>query len=82
MPITGDLGNAGETDVTNTGTLVGAFNIGAVGVSPTTVNGVTFAPFEVLGQGSGTTVGNFTLFTYNSGTGLNILVTQMRVKAT
>ena len=51
--------SAVETDVLNTGILVGAFNLGAAGVSSTTVNGVTFAPFAV--SGTSTTVGDYVL---------------------
>src|SRR4051812_43188466 len=48
---------SGISDVTTAGTLVGAFNLGADGVSQATVNGVTFAPFAYTAPT--TTVGNF-----------------------
>lgn len=57
---------SGDTDVLNTGALVGAFNVGDGGVGATTVNGVTFNPFTVNSTGgpvSNVTVGNFNLAT-------------------
>jgi hypothetical protein len=61
-PPTG-LNIAADTDVATTGTPVAAFNLGTTGVAATTINGVTFAPFAVVGDdGPGTpTVGNFKL---------------------
>ena len=52
-----------DTNVINTGTVMGAFNVGAPGVPGATVNGVTFAPFEIdtIYFSGSTTVGNFTL---------------------
>lgn len=49
---------AGDTDVSLTGSLVRAFNVGSSAVPPsaTTVNGVLFEPIT-----QGSTVGNFTL---------------------
>ena len=57
---------SGDADVLDTGTVVGAFNPGPAGVPSTTVNGVTFAPFEVPTDNAvaSTTVGDFT-FTYS-----------------
>lgn len=57
---------SGDTDVSTSGTLVGAFNIGGTGVPSTTVNGVTFQSF-VVGT-TGGTAGNFAL----SGSGILI----------
>ena len=57
---------SGDTDVLNTGALVGAFNVGDGGVGATTVNGVAFSPFAVNSGGgavSNVTVGNFNLST-------------------
>jgi hypothetical protein len=48
----------GTSDVGTLGEVVGAFNIGSVGVPDTTVNGVTFHGFETT-AGSGSS-GNFT----------------------
>ncbi len=50
---------SGNADVSTNGNLVGAFNVGGVGVPSTTVNGVPFQSFAAPG-GNGT-VGNFTL---------------------
>lgn len=36
---------SGDTDVVTTGSLVAAYNLGDTGVTSTTVNGVTFAPY-------------------------------------
>ena len=58
---------SGDTDVSTSGTLVGAFNIGGTGVPSTTVNGVTFQSFAV-GSTTGGTVANFAL----SGSGILI----------
>ena len=49
---------SGDTDVSTTGTLVGAFHVGGQGVATTTVNGVTFQAFALSGKS--TTSGNFT----------------------
>lgn len=49
-----------DSDVVTTGTLVQANVMGLVGMAATTVNGVTFAPFEMGGSKS-VTVGNVTL---------------------
>ena len=57
---------SGDSDVLNTGALVGAFNVGDGGVGSTTVNGVAFSPFAVNSTGgpvSNVTVGNFNLAT-------------------
>ena len=51
----------GDSNVSTAGTLVGAFNTGAVGVPPTTVNGVTFQSFAVPHLTFGATVGNFAI---------------------
>jgi hypothetical protein len=59
----------GDSDVSTQGTLVNAFNLGASGVTFTTVNGVTFAAFTFAGFGSFTTTtasGNYS-FTEDSG---------------
>jgi hypothetical protein len=59
----------GDSDVSTAGTLVNAFNLGADGVTFTTVNGVTFTAFTFPGFGSfSTTVasGNYS-FTEDSG---------------
>ena len=50
---------SGDANVLNSYTTVGAFNLGAAGVSSTAVNGVTFAPFAITGASN--TVGNFTV---------------------
>lgn len=47
----------GESNVSTTGTLLGAFNVGDIGVPSTTVNGVSFQSFQAP-AGNGT-VGNF-----------------------
>jgi PEP-CTERM motif len=52
-------GISGDTDVSTTGTLAGAFNIGGPGVATTTVNGVTFTGLAV--SGTSVTSGNFNL---------------------
>lgn len=49
---------AGDTDVSTSGTLVGAVNIGPRGVASTTVNGTTFAP--LVFSGTSVTSGPFT----------------------
>ena len=57
---------SGDTDVLNSGALVGAFNVGDGGVGSTTVNGVAFSPFAVDSTGgpvNNVTVGNFNLAT-------------------
>jgi hypothetical protein len=56
----------GDTDVSTTGTLVAAFNLGPTGVAATTVNGVLFNPFVVTGPATTATSGNFTFTTANS----------------
>lgn len=48
----------GTGDVSTTGTLIGAFNVGGTGVPSTTVNGVTFQSFAT-NNGNGSS-GNFT----------------------
>ena len=60
---------SGDSDVVNTGTVVGAFNLGVSDVAPSvTVNGVTFAPFYVPGFITGSVaLGNFTLGFDDSG---------------
>jgi hypothetical protein len=50
---------SGDANVSTSGALVGAFNLGGPGVGATTVNGVAFAPF-VLDTNASYTVGNFT----------------------
>ena len=55
---------SGDADVSTTGALVDAFNIGGSGVGGTTVNGVLFSPFAL--GGTSATTGNFT-FTMNAG---------------
>ena len=60
---------SGDSDVSTSGTLLGAFNMGSSGISSTTVNGVTF---NALGfTGSSVTSGNFkfdiTPVTFSSG---------------
>ncbi len=54
---------SGDSDVVNTGAVVGAFNLGSLAVPSTTVNGVTFGSFGIPSTGSftSTTVGNFNL---------------------
>jgi len=49
----------GDSDVSTNGTLVGAFNIGDLGVANTTVNGTLFTALPV--SGTSVTSGNFTL---------------------
>src|SRR5689334_1018572 len=49
---------AGDADVSTSGTLVGAFNLGGPGVASTTVNGVLFSALPVTG--SSVTSGQFT----------------------
>jgi hypothetical protein len=48
---------AADTDVSTNGSLVAAFNIGGIGVSDTTVNGVTFVGLAI--SGNDFTSGNF-----------------------
>ena len=55
----GATGITGDSDVSTTGTLVGAFNIGGPGVAPTTVNGVTFTGLALTG--TSVTSGDFNL---------------------
>lgn len=53
---------AGDTDVSTTGSLVGAFNIGDTGVSSATVNGVLFQSMAVANGGvAAVSIGNFAL---------------------
>lgn len=63
---------SGPSDVSTSGTLVGAFNLGLTGVPSTTVNGITFSPFAITGGGGSGTVtnGNFSFF-FNSSQGSN-----------
>lgn len=49
---------SGASDVSTTGSLIGAYNVGGVGVPSTTVNGVAFQSFATTG-GTGSS-GNFT----------------------
>jgi len=56
-------GISGDTDVSTSGTLVGAFNMGGVGIGSTTVNGVLFSALAVTTSDSSVTSGNFTLTT-------------------
>ena len=51
----------GDTDVSTTGSLVGAFNIGNTGVSSTTLNGVNFQGFAVPDGSTSATSGNFAM---------------------
>jgi hypothetical protein len=53
----------GDTDVSTTGSLIGAFNIGDTGVSSTTLNSVNFQGFAVPDNSSGATSGNFAMST-------------------
>jgi hypothetical protein len=55
----GATGITGDSDVSTTGTLVGAFNIGGPGVATTTVNGVTFTGLALTG--TSVTSGDFNL---------------------
>jgi PEP-CTERM motif-containing protein len=59
---------SGDADVSTTGALLGAFNIGGPGVAATTVNGVLFNPFAL--SGASATSGNFN-FSNASGFGSN-----------
>jgi len=59
---------SGDADVSTSGSLVGAFNIGGPGIAATTVNGVVFSPFAL--SGTSATNGNFT-FTNATGFGSN-----------
>jgi len=43
---------SGDADVSTSGALVGAFNIGGPGIGATTVNGVLFSPFALSGTSS------------------------------
>ena len=52
---------SGDSDVSTHGTLIGAFNTGGPAVANTTVNGVPFAPFELIGPS--VTSGDFTFST-------------------
>jgi hypothetical protein len=54
---------SGAADVSTTGTVVGAFNLGDTGVPSATVNGVLFQSFAVPSFSAGATVGNFALTT-------------------
>ncbi len=65
-----------DANVSTTGSLLYAYTFGATGVASATVNGVTFAPFEVSNNGSSPeTVGSttlsagFTFFSTNTGLG-------------
>lgn len=60
---------SGDSDVSMAGTFVGALNIGIAGVSPTTVNGVTFNP--LIFNGSSVTSGIFNFSTAGSLAGTN-----------
>ena len=64
---------SGDADVLTTGTLVGAFNLGGPSNVPsTTVNGVTFNPFNIPNGTATTTIGNFSFFV-NNGVASNTL---------
>lgn len=52
---------SGATDVSTTGTLVGAFSLGDTLVAGTNVNGVAFQGFAVPSGSLGATVGNFAI---------------------
>jgi hypothetical protein len=52
---------SGDSDVSTTGSLVDAYNIGSTGVSSQTVNGVLFQSFAVPNLSSGATSGNFAI---------------------
>ena len=60
---------SGDTDVSTTGALVGAFNVGITGVANTTVNGVTFNGLDLTGNN--VTSGNFNLTIASSFAGNN-----------
>ena len=62
---------SGDTDVSTTGALVGAFNIGVSGVANTTVNGVTFNGLAL--SGNNVTSGNFNLAIATSFAGNNFV---------
>src|SRR4051794_10344507 len=54
----------GDNDVSTSGALVGAFNVGTTNVASTTINGVPFQSFAIPTGPGGATVGNFAI---NSG---------------
>lgn len=56
---------SGDSNVSTNGSLIGAFNLGDLGVPSTTVNGVTFQSFAAPGANG--TSGNFTLATASGG---------------
>lgn len=58
---------AGDSDVSLNGTLVAAHNFGPRDVVATTVNGVTFQPFAIIGTSNVVTQGNFTFSTPDPG---------------
>lgn len=63
---------AGDSDVSNAGSLVGAFKLGAEGVGNATVNGVTFTGLAV--SGTSTTSGNFNLSSAGNMNGANSFI--------
>src|ERR1700710_2855255 len=58
-----------DSNVRTNGTLIGAYNIGDLGVPSTTVNGVTFLGCSAPGANG--TSGNFTLTTASGGAASN-----------
>jgi hypothetical protein len=52
---------AADTDVSTSGTLVAAYNIGGPLVTSTTINGVTFSAFPIVDGGTSTTSGPLTV---------------------
>lgn len=51
---------SGDSDVSTTGSLIYAYNVGPNTVSPSTVNGVTFAAFAYPVSGTTVSVGDVT----------------------
>jgi hypothetical protein len=52
---------SGDSNILNSGSLVGAYSLGLTGVPSTVVNGVTFASFGIADNATTATAGNFTL---------------------
>lgn len=57
---------SGDTDVSTSGALVAAYNIGGPLVASTTINGVTFSAFPIVDGGTSTTSGSLTVAGFNN----------------
>jgi hypothetical protein len=69
----------GDSDVSTSGSLFAAYNIGNTGVAPVTINGVTFAAFPIADGSSGASSGTLGVFGFNNGSGPQPIATALNL---